>query len=1219
MWNTAGANVNIAAGQTVLLDVPPSTTIGVITVFGTLHFANTNMELKTRGILVKSGGVLRMGTADCPISAKVYVTLCGTAVDNSDLGGVLGGKAIGSEQGGSVIMYGATQGPMWTFLNTNAYNGTRQIVLGDAVQWSVGNQIVVASTDFSEVLSSKLKYNTTSPEYRTVTMNTMTGSFPVPEQSENFTIRAISSDKKTLTLDRPLLYTHWGQGYEKAEVGLLTRNIVIRGDGTSDKDNFGGQLIMLGTVVANISGVEFTAMGQQGILKRYPIHFHNQVSYTGRVDSNPFVTNCSIHHNYQRCLTIHESNNVTVYNNVAYHTYGHCFFLEDGAETYNVFEHNLGVYAKPMFPPLLPSDVQPSIFWIANPNNSFVANSASSAFVTYWFVMPEKPVNDLGIALWANVKWMAPRSMGLGPRGFVDNIGHSAYSDALQISNMLDDDQSLPSGVWNAQSNITRFISYKTRHLSVWSPFSAGVFVDNVWLDSGNAQMLMTGSQAIINTTFVGESDNPGLVLKPLYGRSLPSVNGDISYVGGYRSYDNGGVGMTLINCTFVNFTRKAERGLGAGMGAYVNSDNSQFGTYPRGRSYGNKFINALPVYTTEKTMYKSTANGLAYQDLDGRGVGLTGGAWYLGNQSIYGTFPECQGDDRMNGYVCSPLSGGLLQVRVYNSLAPEQSIYNDNTYALLEPNDQNIYAPATGATIFYPLGSKSSSDPNYFSLWNTQILSQKFYGVLLTDNNGRRLSRSPLMRVAPSSSQFGDWVVMALPYPKGTKFQIYLRNYTPGPILQMAGSLNDLTPNNPYFDNEQQHLYVMAAVDNTNTPNNNSYMGYSTSTPSCPLWVCYYQINASCTDCTVKNPTFSVPPMPTVLPYVLRHNSLRADLVSTSSTDKGTLFLQLYPYHYLGVPAFSFQLWHSVYGGMSDLYLSLENQNGERLVDNMIGHSAHVGLQSVSVTVWAQLLQGQVYASIRRVRGNTQVLRGQILLLDNTEPVLIPPAFAADTLSCTPSYNVQYIYNDALQTSPRSVVRNSVNYGNSSQSLCGTSALLINMTGSTQITLNGSACTTDRFIDPKYKSVEFMIKSTASYLNMNKLNLYITGIKSNGTRFQVYVNSTKIANAVINRYQWTMVRVNLADIGGSNISCLELSVARMNGVYYDGFLPILFDNIRFSTQPASTSFFNGLQKIVPAYISTSAALEANSLINSSAAVYSVTVSIILVLINLMI
>ena len=55
-------------------------------------------------------------------------------------------------------------------------------------------------------------------------------------------------------------YLHWGRDFEKAEVGVLSRNIVIQGDAQSNIDGYGGHLIIRRSNT-KISGVEFTRMG----------------------------------------------------------------------------------------------------------------------------------------------------------------------------------------------------------------------------------------------------------------------------------------------------------------------------------------------------------------------------------------------------------------------------------------------------------------------------------------------------------------------------------------------------------------------------------------------------------------------------------------------------------------------------------------------------------------------------------------------------------------------------------------------------------------------------------------------------------------------------------------------------------------------------------------------------------------------------------------------
>jgi len=65
----------------------------------------------------------------------------------------------------------------------------------------------------------------------------------------------------------------------RAEVGLLTRNVVYRGDPETSAKNMYGAHIMLHSPgdessVGRIDNIELTDVGQAFKLGRYPIHFH---------------------------------------------------------------------------------------------------------------------------------------------------------------------------------------------------------------------------------------------------------------------------------------------------------------------------------------------------------------------------------------------------------------------------------------------------------------------------------------------------------------------------------------------------------------------------------------------------------------------------------------------------------------------------------------------------------------------------------------------------------------------------------------------------------------------------------------------------------------------------------------------------------------------------------------------------------------------------------
>jgi len=98
---------------------------------------------------------------------------------------------------------------------------------------------------------------------------------------------ASRTSSPVITLDRPLEYEHFAQDQTfgadtismRAEVGLLSRNVVFRGDPETSSANQYGAHIMLHSagdesVVGRIENCEFFDVGQAFKLGRYPIHFH---------------------------------------------------------------------------------------------------------------------------------------------------------------------------------------------------------------------------------------------------------------------------------------------------------------------------------------------------------------------------------------------------------------------------------------------------------------------------------------------------------------------------------------------------------------------------------------------------------------------------------------------------------------------------------------------------------------------------------------------------------------------------------------------------------------------------------------------------------------------------------------------------------------------------------------------------------------------------------
>src|SRR5688500_6633527 len=417
----AGDKVTIAAGQDVVLDVSPPA-LGSLTIDGKLSFANNaDLELITEWILLH--GELEIGTEARPHTRKATITLTNNVKDE-DIGG-MGGANDRVDRG--ILLMGGTlnlhgdRTHTWTKLAQTAVAGSTSIQVLDASGWRVGDEIVLASTDFD------------------------------PRQAERRTISALRGN--SITLDRKLDFMHFGKISfdvdERGEVGLLTRNIRLQASADAAEAPFyGGHVMAMGASKMFVEGVEFNRMGQNLTLARYPIHWHLVGDAKGQ-----YIRNAAIHDTYNRCVTVHGTNNLQVENNVTYNTVGHCFFLEDGIEHGNEFVHNLAIQtkchtSKPCVPTnlaasgeprmgtngqqskdvLLPSDNTAASFWITNPDNTFRDNvAAGSDSNGFWMSLPEHPNGKFEGTEISRATW--PRRTPF--REFKGNVAHSNYDSFM--------------------------------------------------------------------------------------------------------------------------------------------------------------------------------------------------------------------------------------------------------------------------------------------------------------------------------------------------------------------------------------------------------------------------------------------------------------------------------------------------------------------------------------------------------------------------------------------------------------------------------------------------------------------------------------------------------------------------------------------------------------------------------------------------------------------
>lgn len=255
-----GHTVTIPAGKTVMLDTSPPRLDG-LRVNGTLRFEDKQLALRSDWIMVH--GKMEVGTPADRFRSRARIVLTGSDETQDVMN--MGAKVLGI-MGGILEIHGQER-KGWTHLAATAAKGAEQLTLLNAAGWRAGDRIVVASTDYD------------------------------PLQAEERTITAVSAN--TVTLDEPLDYTHWGSLQtvaggtinERAEVALLSRNVVIAGEEATSGDGFGGQIMVMEGGQARIDGAELTRMGQKNTLRRYPLHFH----MLGAAGDPSYLKNTSIH------------------------------------------------------------------------------------------------------------------------------------------------------------------------------------------------------------------------------------------------------------------------------------------------------------------------------------------------------------------------------------------------------------------------------------------------------------------------------------------------------------------------------------------------------------------------------------------------------------------------------------------------------------------------------------------------------------------------------------------------------------------------------------------------------------------------------------------------------------------------------------------------------------------------------------------------------------
>ncbi|MGF1444652.1 MAG: Ig-like domain-containing protein [Pikeienuella sp.] len=408
----------------------------------------------------------------------------------------------------------------WTQLDGTAEAGATTLTFAAATGWEVGDRIAVASTDFDT------------------------------NQAEEFTIVAVSEGGRMVTLDRPLEYIHYGQVdiYDdtdgdvheldmRAEVLLLSRDVTIQGDIdyndsvplNEQADQYGGHTMIMHGGEMYISGVEFAYMGQAGVLGSYPVHWHLLDDVSGQ-----YVKNSSVHHSFNKGITVHGTDHAVVDNNAVYETISHGIYLEGFGNTENEVTDNavLGVRHVGRFGEIEGAhDDTPSGIYTQDSNNVITGNHVGGS-------------DQHGFYLNFN-KRRADFSWGT----FEDNTAHTIEGRGIYVNGPVTQD-------WT----VSGFTVYKADQ-GIYARNSGGVFTDSVFAEMGtNARF--RENQTLENSLIVGRSNNKGTPTTDREieeGRTLPGTHRDDrpdqdNDFEGAQLYDGPG---SFRNVMFSDFTGK--------------------------------------------------------------------------------------------------------------------------------------------------------------------------------------------------------------------------------------------------------------------------------------------------------------------------------------------------------------------------------------------------------------------------------------------------------------------------------------------------------------------------------------------------------------------------------------------------------------------------------------------------------------------------------------
>ena len=607
-------------------------------------------------------GELEIGTEAKPHTRKATITLTDNVKEEEMMG--MGDRGI-MISAGTLNLHGDRTNA-WTKLAKTAEAGSSSIEVLNASSWRVGDEIVLASTDFD------------------------------PRQAERRTISAISGN--TITLDKKLDYMHFGKITfdvdQRGEVGLLTRNIKIQASPDAEQSFFGGHIMAMVTSKMYVSGVELQSHGPEpgagavsdplapGGRRHGPVHpqrgdpRHLQplrdrarhAQPAGREQRDLQHRGSLLLHGRRHrarqpvCPEPRDPDQVP-----------HVQALrpdQPRARSERRPARTSRLTGQDSKEVLIPSDNTVSSFWITNPDNIYRDNVAAGSDATgFWLAFPEHPTGAFEGSDQSKTTW--PRRTKL--REFKGNVAHSNFDSFMGDRAPRADGKfavggyislANPADANSAQveSVIEDFTGYKNRNSGIWARGELRLYKNLKMADNGIGFTQASGNlgrsrytSRVVDSLFVGETENIGNPSdgcgKEGYGRSLPFPEVADFPIRGYEFYD---FHHELDNNTFVNYEDNATRKTGAISYLLFTS----FGMSSNNTVSRSKFINAKPVYFPPidnrwsnddygNTVYKTSV----FNDKDGTITGVPNS--YIVNITGIDVDEACEVKPTWNAAVC--------------------------------------------------------------------------------------------------------------------------------------------------------------------------------------------------------------------------------------------------------------------------------------------------------------------------------------------------------------------------------------------------------------------------------------------------------------------------------------------------------------------------------------------------------------------------------------